>query len=213
LKTDVIRTLKWYNTGVNNMKLVAPTDLEILDTLSVERHTTGSIAEETGIRSKYVSERLTQLRDHGYVLKPYEKSPLVELTDRGKVAAEHLDAYDRTRHDTWSALIDRVLVNQPNDEFLADLVALTPDEIEALNRIHNHSNRTGSPAKHADIAAPTKNVTIDVAVDIADKLQFFNLVEPDESGGYRVTDRGRKFLQLDADTWGNPVETTRQVRQ
>lgn len=78
------------------MKLVHPTDFEILDSLSDgKRNTAANLAIEIDRDRAYINSRLPILADYDLVdqVGPAERSGLYEITDKGAVAAEHPDPY------------------------------------------------------------------------------------------------------------------------
>lgn len=84
------------------MKLVDPTDFEILDALSDgKRNTAANLAIELDRDRAYLNSRLPVLADYDLLnqVGPAERSGLYEITEKGKVAAEHHEAYRREDAD------------------------------------------------------------------------------------------------------------------
>lgn len=80
------------------MKLASPTDFDILDALSDgKRNTAANIAIEIDRDRAYINTRLPILADYGLIerIGPSPNSGLYEITDRGRAAVAHRDAYDR----------------------------------------------------------------------------------------------------------------------
>lgn len=89
------------------MKLVSPTDFDILESLADEkRNTAANIALEIDRDRAYINSRLPILADYGLVdqIGPAERSGLYEITEKGLVAVEHRDAYRQEGVD-FEALI------------------------------------------------------------------------------------------------------------
>ncbi len=89
------------------MKLVQPTDFEILEVLSDgNRNTAANIAHHLDKKRGYVNTRLPVLADYGLIdrIGPAENSGLYEITDRGSAAVAHREQYDTA--DDFDALID-----------------------------------------------------------------------------------------------------------
>jgi hypothetical protein len=78
------------------MKLVTPTDFDILDCLSDgERNNATNIACQLDKNRPYINTRLPTLADYELVesIGPSENSGLYAITDRGLRVLEHQDAY------------------------------------------------------------------------------------------------------------------------
>lgn len=93
-------------TGAKALKLVQPTDFEILAALEEHgRNVATNIAIHLDKNKDYINTRLPTLEDYGLVEKigPAERSGLYEITGRGKRALECKEQYDET--DDFDALI------------------------------------------------------------------------------------------------------------
>jgi len=78
------------------MKLVQPTDFEILETLSDgKRNNAINIAEMIDRERSYINTRLPALEDYDLVenVGPASNSALYAITDRGKMALKNKDKY------------------------------------------------------------------------------------------------------------------------
>lgn len=94
------------------MKLVVPTDFEILEAMSDgRRQTAPNLAEILDRESKYMNNRLAALAGHGLVEKagPSERSGMYEITERGRVALEHRDEYSHESTMDFTAMVDEEL--------------------------------------------------------------------------------------------------------
>jgi len=90
------------------MKLVTPTDFEILAVLSDgKRNNAVNIAHELDRNRAYINTRLPVLKDYGLVesVGPAPTSGLYEITPRGRLAAENRSAYEDEATD-FEALLD-----------------------------------------------------------------------------------------------------------
>jgi hypothetical protein len=89
------------------MKLVQPTDFEILKALNETggRNVAANISQELDKDRSYVNTRFSSLVGHGLVKRvgPSQKSGLYDLTDRGKRAIQYRDQYEET--DDFESLI------------------------------------------------------------------------------------------------------------
>jgi predicted transcriptional regulator len=89
------------------MKLVQPTDFEILKALSETggRNVATNIAQRINKDRSYVNTRFSALVENGLVERvgPSEKSGLYDLTDRGNRALQYRDRYEKT--DDFESLI------------------------------------------------------------------------------------------------------------
>ncbi len=84
------------------MKLVVPTDFEILDVLSDgKRNNAVNIAVELDKNRAYINTRLPILLDYGLVARvgPAENSGLYIITDKGKEVLEHRDVYGEEKFE------------------------------------------------------------------------------------------------------------------
>ena len=84
------------------MKLVTPTDFEILDVLSDGRRNNAvNIAAELEKNRSYINTRLPVLRDYGLVERvgPAPNSGLYVITDRGRAVLEHRESYGDEEFD------------------------------------------------------------------------------------------------------------------
>lgn len=78
------------------MKLVQPTDFEILDALSDGRRNNAvNLAEMLNQERSYVNTRLPQLSEYGLIttVGPAENSGLYVITQKGEQALQHRDEY------------------------------------------------------------------------------------------------------------------------
>ena len=78
------------------MRLVTPTDFEILKVLSDGRRNNAvNIAYELDRDRAYINTRLPVLRDYGLVraVGPAPTSGLYEITEKGKLAADNRSVY------------------------------------------------------------------------------------------------------------------------
>jgi len=96
------------------MRLTVPTDFEILQVLSNGRRNNAiNIAAHLDKNRSYINTRLPVLADYGLVdrVGPAPNSGLYEITDRGRIAARHREAYEDDDVD-FEALIDRELADE-----------------------------------------------------------------------------------------------------
>ena len=75
------------------MLLQLPSDRMIIEELQEGRNLGANIAEEIDRHQKTVTRRLNQLKDYGLVRNIGRG--VYELTERGEIALEHIDEYDR----------------------------------------------------------------------------------------------------------------------
>jgi predicted ArsR family transcriptional regulator len=93
------------------MKLVDPTDFEILEVLRESgRNTAQNVALVLDKNRKYINTRLPVLTSFGLVerIGPAENSGLYEITDRGRAVLEHRDAYGETDRDFGEYIDDEL---------------------------------------------------------------------------------------------------------
>jgi hypothetical protein len=91
------------------MKLVQPTDFEILDALNQTggRNVATNIAREVERDRSYINTRFSKLVEYGLVERvgPSDQSGLYDLTDRGKDALDYRDQYGAV--DDFESLIGK----------------------------------------------------------------------------------------------------------
>jgi len=93
------------------MKLAAPTDFELLSALSDgKRNTAANLAIEIERNRSYINTRLPVLADYGLVerIGPAERSGLYEITEKGRAALTHREAYGDGDAD-FDALVESEL--------------------------------------------------------------------------------------------------------
>ena len=90
------------------MKLVDPTDFDVLEILDEGRNVAPNVAAELEHDRAYINTRLPQLQDYGLVDKigPAANSGLYELTDRGQVAITNRDQYADVSPEQFGSLVD-----------------------------------------------------------------------------------------------------------
>jgi len=96
-----------YSPG-HRMKLVSPTDFEILAVLSDgKRNNAVNVAHELDRNRAYINTRLPVLKDYGLVesVGPAPTSGLYEITEKGRVAAENRSVYEDEERD-FEAFLD-----------------------------------------------------------------------------------------------------------
>lgn len=84
------------------MKLVVPTDFEILSVLADEkRNNAVNIAHELDRDRAYINTRLPVLEDYGLIrtVGPAPTSGLYEITEKGLVAANNQSVYEDEKQD------------------------------------------------------------------------------------------------------------------
>ncbi len=92
----------------HRMKLVTPTDFDILAVLSDgKRNNAVNIAHELDRNRAYINTRLPVLKDYGLVetIGPAPTSGLYEITDKGRVAAANQSVYEDDETD-FEAFLD-----------------------------------------------------------------------------------------------------------
>jgi predicted transcriptional regulator len=91
------------------VKLVVPTDFEILEAMSDgRRQTAPNLAEIIDRESKYMNNRLAALAGVGLVEKvgPSDSSGMYVITDRGRKAFENKDLYSHNQAAEFSRFLD-----------------------------------------------------------------------------------------------------------
>lgn len=115
------------------VKLVVPTDFEILEAMSDgKRQTAPNLAELLDKDSKYMNNRLAELAGKGLVEKvgPSNRSGMYVITERGKIAYEHRDEYSHDSAREFGALVEKGLEHEPADEIEAETMAELGDSDE-----------------------------------------------------------------------------------
>ena len=90
------------------MKLVQPTDFELLAALQDGRNVASNLTLELDRDRAYLNTRLPELFDHGLVTKigPASNSGLYELTDAGEAALAYRDQYTELGPDAFEDVIE-----------------------------------------------------------------------------------------------------------
>lgn len=94
------------------MKLVVPTDFEILDAMSDgKRQTAPNLAEILDRESRYMNNRLAELAGKGLVKRvgPSDRSGMYVITEKGRAALDNRDAYSHDATQEFAELIEREL--------------------------------------------------------------------------------------------------------
>lgn len=94
------------------MKLVVPTDFEVLEVMSDgRRQTAPNLAALLDRESTYMNNRLAELAGHGLVERvgPSERSGMYAITERGRAALEHRDEYSHDSAREFGELVDRAV--------------------------------------------------------------------------------------------------------
>lgn len=97
------------------MRLVEPTDFDILHALSDgKRNTAANIAYTIDKNRSYINTRLPVLADYGLVERvgPAPSSGLYVITDRGRAAVRNRDRYGDETTD-FEALLERAVDDDP----------------------------------------------------------------------------------------------------
>lgn len=87
------------------MLLQLPTDRLILEELRRGQNLAANVAEAVDRHQKTVLDRCAQLADYGLVENIGRG--VYRITDRGEIALEHIDEYDRDRSDEFRELVRR----------------------------------------------------------------------------------------------------------
>lgn len=99
------------------MRLTVPTDFEILQILSNGRRNNAiNIAAHLDKNRSYVNTRLPVLADYGLLdrVGPAPNSGLYEITEQGRIAAQHRAEYEDDDVD-FEALIERKLAERTEE--------------------------------------------------------------------------------------------------
>lgn len=90
------------------MKLVQPTDFEILAALKGGRNVATNLSVDLDRDRAYLNTRMPHLLDQGLIEKigPAERSGLYELTERGRAVLAHRDKYDKLTAVEFEVIVD-----------------------------------------------------------------------------------------------------------
>lgn len=100
------------------MKLVVPTDFEILEAMSdSKRQTAPNLAEILDRERQYMNDRLADLAGKGLIKKvgPSERSGMYEITTRGRIALEHKGEYSHDSAHAFRELVESELKKRELD--------------------------------------------------------------------------------------------------
>ncbi len=90
------------------VKLVVPTDFEILEAMSDgKRQTATNLGAIVDRSSRYMNNRLAQLRGDGLVRKvgPADNSHMYVITEKGRLALEYREEYTHDTADEFGQLL------------------------------------------------------------------------------------------------------------
>jgi len=93
------------------MKLVDPTDFDVLEVFQEGRNVAPNVAAELDQDRAYINTRLPQLDDQGLVDKigPVDNSGLYALTERGRAVIAHRPQYADLDPQAFETLIDEAV--------------------------------------------------------------------------------------------------------
>ena len=105
------KTERFCLSGVTGrvVKLVVPTDFDILDVMSDgKRQTAPNLAEILDHESKYMNNRLSELAGKGLVEKvgPSKRSGMYVITEEGRAALALQDEYSHDRTQEFDELVE-----------------------------------------------------------------------------------------------------------
>lgn len=107
----------------NTVKLVVPTDFEILEAMSDgKRQTATNLAAIVDRNSRYMNNRLAELAGDGLVTKvgPADNSHMYVITDKGRLALEHRDKYSHDDADEFGQLLADLQESDSDEESETD---------------------------------------------------------------------------------------------
>lgn len=196
--------------------LTVSTDLEILELLlSGDRQTPANVAAHLGHDSRYMSERLRNLEERGYIrdAPPAERSGMYELTDLGAIAAFHIHTYVRDYHNIFHAATEIILDKQPKNAFYPDLITIEDADRTALHELNKVEGLTVPSELHIEIVSDA-GYAPQTANEALYSLFYHGLAERVENMDvYRITERGAKAVELLFEDVTDPVEFTDRLRE
>jgi predicted transcriptional regulator len=101
----------------HRVKLSRPVDFDVLDALNEHgRNVARNLQHHIEASRAHINNRLPYLNDYGLVEKigPDEDSGLYEITEKGRVALDLRDEYDRSDTD-FDELVERELAQRDRD--------------------------------------------------------------------------------------------------
>lgn len=183
--------------------LILPTDKEIINLLATgHRQTPANVAAHLGMKNKYASERLRNLRDRGYLHDPgpADRSGMYQITDLGRIVAWHSPTYVRSKHSTFARIAQTIHDNQPDTGFYPDLVYLIDDYRSAIIEL----NKRDGLVIPSEFSLPQSLYA----------LHVHGLAErKDEMDVYDITGLGERVADLCADDTPGPMKLTEIARE
>jgi DNA-binding MarR family transcriptional regulator len=196
--------------------LTVPTDLEILELLSTgERQTPANVAAHLDHDSRYMSERLRNLEERGYIrdAPPADRSGMYELTNLGAIAAFHIQTYVRDYHNIFLVVTEAILNKQPENAFYPDLITTDDVDRTALHELNKAEGLTVPSELHIEIVHDA-GYAPQTANEALYSLFYHGLAERvDNMDVYRITERGEKAVDLLFEDVTDPVELTDRLRE
>lgn len=201
---------------MKNEPLTTPTDLEIIELLSTgDRQTPANVAAHLDRDSRYMSERLRSLEKREYIqdAPPAERSGMYELTKLGSIVAFHIHTYVRDHHNTFDAISNLLLEEQPETGFYPDLIIIEDAADVALHRL-NESEGLLVPSKLEIDIVQDRGYSPQTTGEALYTLSFHGLAERvDGMDVYQITERGERTVEFLAEGVTEPVELTDQLRE
>ena len=196
--------------------LTTPTDLEIIELLSKgDRQTPANVAAHLDRNSRYMSGRLRDLEERGYIrgAPPAERSGMYEITKLGKIVAFHIHAYVRDYQNIFHGISRYILEEQPEDAFYPDLIKLDETGVDALLEVDSTEGIV--VPSHLEIKIVIEGgYAPQTTADALFGLHYHGLAERvDGMDAYQITKRGKKAVELYREGTREPVELTEQLRE
>lgn len=97
-------------TDLDSLKLVLPTDFEILEEMcDGNRQTAPNLAALLDRQRQYMNDRLSALAGYGLVEKvgPSDRSGMYTITKRGLAALKHKDEYSHDQAHEFAKIVQR----------------------------------------------------------------------------------------------------------
>lgn len=201
---------------MQNEPLTTPTDLEIIELLSTGlRQTPANVAAHLEHDSRYMSERLRTLEKRGYIrdAPPADRSGMYELTKLGTIVAFHIHAYVRDYHNTFHAISNILLEEQPEDGFYPDLIKIGDADHAALDKL-NETDGLLVPSKLEIDIVHDRGYSPQTSGEALYTLSYHGLAERVEGMDvYQISKRGEKVVNLLSEGVADPVKLTDQLRE
>lgn len=201
--------------------LTIPTDRNILvEMMDQKRYSPKLLGLLLDQDSSYIASQLRKLEERGYVQDPVhnynlendERSQMYELTQLGVIVTYHIPRYIKGLHTSFEVISNYILAQQPDSEFMPDLIVLSDIDKVALRSLQDHDDMT-IPSE-LKLEVEKQNYSPRTTHEALYTLYCHKLATRHGNlDVYKISDRGNQVLDLLDEGISSSVEITREIRK